>query len=486
MVAQRRRVAVLHLDLGIGGGEQLTVLSSLALSRTPGKGCKKDPNVDLTIYTTRHDPSYAFKSTVDGSLNVKVCGDFIPSSIFGVGIAFCSSLRMIYLCLYLLFSVFLDCKSLSSLSNYYDVIFNDQVSMVNPLLKLLTHKLIFYCHFPDKLLSRRTYSGISKLYRDIFNYLEEIGLKYADLVFVNSIFTRQTYIGCFPSFVGKSKYLPPTVGYPEVLYPPVDLEQVPSKEESIKSLIKANIPVISENLEVPVFVSINRYARSKNVILALRAFEILGKQYKIEDNTCLVISGGYDKYLRENIEYFDELVSEAKSLDLTTFIDSKKVYESTNKNSTQVVIFLRNISDDLRWSLLRRSCGTIYTPENEHFGIVPCESMSVGTPVIASDTGGPMESIVNEITGYLCSHNASEFACAMNNLLEIRRDPKKKKVWEYACEERVKSLFSFEMFSKKLRSFAFTNSIKEVDQMVDELISEEVVVPKKRKGKNPY
>ncbi|EEA07104.1 alpha-1,3-mannoyltransferase protein, putative [Cryptosporidium muris RN66] len=483
MVAKKRRVAVLHLDLGIGGGEQLTVLSSLALSRMPGKGCEKDPNVDLTIYTTRHDPSYAFKPTVDGSLNVKVCGNFIPSSIFGVGIAFCSSIRMIYLCLYLLFSAFLDCKSLSSLSNYYDVIYNDQVSMVNPLLKLMTHKLIFYCHFPDKLLSHRTYSGISKLYRDTFNYLEEFGMKYADLVFVNSIFTRQAYMGCFPSFE-ESKHLPPTVRYPEVLYPPVDLEQIPPKEESIECLKKANIPIISEDLEVPVFISINRYARSKNLTLALRAFEVLGKKYEIEDNTCLIMSGGYDKYLRENIEHFDELVSEAKSLDLTTFIDSKKIYESTNKNSTQVVIFLRNIGDDFRWSLLRRCCGTIYTPENEHFGIVPCESMSVGTPVIASDTGGPMESIVNEVTGYLCSHNASEFASAMNNLLEIRRDPKKKKVWEYACEERVKSLFSFEMFSKKLRSFAFTSSNK--DNKMIELISGEVVAPKKRKGKNPH
>ena len=32
--------------------------------------------------------------------------------------------------------------------------------------------------------------------------------------------------------------------------------------------------------------------------------------------------------------------------------------------------------------------------DNEHFGIVPLESMYVGTPVIAVASGGPLETIV--------------------------------------------------------------------------------------------
>ena len=36
----------------------------------------------------------------------------------------------------------------------------------------------------------------------------------------------------------------------------------------------------------------------------------------------------------------------------------------------------------------------------EHFGIVPLEAMSVGTPVIAVDSGGPKETVENEETGF--------------------------------------------------------------------------------------
>lgn len=38
--------------------------------------------------------------------------------------------------------------------------------------------------------------------------------------------------------------------------------------------------------------------------------------------------------------------------------------------------------------MLRRSRAVLYTPHNEHFGIVPVESMYVGTPVIAVNSGG--------------------------------------------------------------------------------------------------
>ena len=45
----------------------------------------------------------------------------------------------------------------------------------------------------------------------------------------------------------------------------------------------------------------------------------------------------------------------------------------------------------------------------EHFGIVPLEAMSVGTPVIAVDSGGPKETVENEETGFLCSSSSKVF-----------------------------------------------------------------------------
>ncbi len=37
----------------------------------------------------------------------------------------------------------------------------------------------------------------------------------------------------------------------------------------------------------------------------------------------------------------------------------------------------------------------LYTPTNEHFGIVPVEAMICGLPVLACDSGGPVESVVD-------------------------------------------------------------------------------------------
>jgi len=53
------------------------------------------------------------------------------------------------------------------------------------------------------------------------------------------------------------------------------------------------------------------------------------------------------------------------------------------------VVFLVSISNDLRKTLLRNAKAVLYTPENEHFGIVPCEAMYCNVPVIADNSGGP-------------------------------------------------------------------------------------------------
>lgn len=45
----------------------------------------------------------------------------------------------------------------------------------------------------------------------------------------------------------------------------------------------------------------------------------------------------------------------------------------------------------------------IYTPENEHFGIVPLEAMLAGIPVLVTNTGGPLETIYDGRIGWLRS-----------------------------------------------------------------------------------
>jgi alpha-1,3/alpha-1,6-mannosyltransferase len=83
------------------------------------------------------------------------------------------------------------------------------------------------------------------------------------------------------------------------------------------------------------------------------------------------------------------------------------------------VSFRPSVSDDERNELLQSSLAVVYTPTNEHFGIVPIEAMYAGAPVLASNTGGPLETVLDGETGFLrdASHGPDEFAQAMVRLV---------------------------------------------------------------------
>jgi alpha-1,3/alpha-1,6-mannosyltransferase len=57
----------------------------------------------------------------------------------------------------------------------YDAMFVDQVAGVLPVLRLLLPRtrLLFYCHFPDLLLSTQRASLLKRAYRAPLDWLEE-------------------------------------------------------------------------------------------------------------------------------------------------------------------------------------------------------------------------------------------------------------------------------------------------------------------------
>lgn len=445
-----KRVAVMHLDCGIGGAEQLMILASLALQSYKSSNEK----IELTMFTSHHDKSHSFSATNDGRIKVKVYGNWIPRSFFGYGTTLFSYIRMIYVSLKMFFCLFMTSFSLKNTSKYYDVILNDQVSVINPILKLMTRKLIFYCHFPDQLLVIKREGYFRNLYRYVMDFLEEFGMQYCDYVFVNSIFTRKVYIETFRRIIIDAAKYPLTLSYPEVLYPPVNLEDIPSEKECENYFSNSKIPQqLNRAPNVPFFLSLNRYERKKNIELAIKSFAILRDQCKPGEKLFLVISGGYDKRVAENIEYFEELLNLANSYGFNIYIENECI-ESTN--SCFSILFLKSISDSLRWSLLRKAIGLLYTPENEHFGMVPCEAMSVGTSVIACNSGGPTETIVNAKTGFLCEPNPENFATRMNELIKISKDNIESSVWSSSCKERVAALFSQDIFQKRLCEVAYS------------------------------
>lgn len=81
------------------------------------------------------------------------------------------------------------------------------------------------------------------------------------------------------------------------------------------------------------------------------------------------------------------------------------------------VRLVASFSDAQRGGLLAAACGVLYTPAGEHFGIVPLEAMAARRPVIAANSGGPLESVAHGRTGFLCEPDPAAFAAAMARLL---------------------------------------------------------------------
>ena len=84
---------------------------------------------------------------------------------------------------------------------------------------------------------------------------------------------------------------------PDILYPPINLktfDKSPSFNESIKDLLGVSSDLI--------ITSLNRYERKKNIPLAIESFAFSGFP------GTLVIAGGWDPRVPENVEHELELL----------------------------------------------------------------------------------------------------------------------------------------------------------------------------------
>jgi len=390
------KIAIFHLDLGIGGAEQLTINSASAL---------KEKGHDVTLFTSHRDPNHCFPEVhpTEGNLPVVVFGEWIPRHAFGRFFIFFSILRMIYVVL-----------RTRQLFGRFDCAINDQVAAVNPLIRLVAPKVLFYCHFPDYLLTNRT-SWLKKLYRYPFDKLEEICTGRCNKVMVNSYYTATVFRDAFPSLKDTSLV---------VLYPPINMTSLLDGLDE-----KEPLP---DNITEPFFLSLNRYERKKNIELALQAFAGISDRKGAQ----LVIAGGYDARVKENVDYHLELSAKAATLGIGS-----------------EVIFLRSIPHKMRTLLLRRARAVLYTPSNEHFGIVPCEAMALGTPVVCDDSGGPRETVMRD-TGFRCAGEEG-FRNAMEQILQMSKDQLKK--MSENGSRRVTDNFSIKAFTKQIDKLVMTS-----------------------------
>lgn len=312
-----------------------------------------------------------------------------------------------------------------------DVLVVDQLSAPVPLLRLLGARVLFYCHFPDLLLAPHA-SALQRLYRAPVDWLEEVTTGMSDRVLVNSEFTAGVYARTFPRL---ARRLPAAV-----LYPSINLAKYDRPGEAAAE--RAALPAASRKAAPGrlALLSINRFERKKNVALAVRAFVLLRELVprEVYARAQLVLAGGYDPRVRENVEYHEELRAAAEDAGLSV---------ADYPDLTAQVVFLRSFTEAQRTLLLDHCAGVVYTPANEHFGIVPVEAMYASRPVIAANSGGPLESVLHGKTGYLCPDTPAAFAEAMR---EVVTDPERSRRMGERGRTHVIERFSLSAFGDTL------------------------------------
>jgi alpha-1,3/alpha-1,6-mannosyltransferase len=114
------------------------------------------------------------------------------------------------------------------------------------------------------------------------------------------------------------------------------------------------------------------------------------------------------------------------------------------------VLFLLSVPNTLKATLLSTSSLLIYTPRNEHFGIVPLEAMLAGVPVLAANEGGPTETVVEGETGWLRDvSKPGEWTEVIRKVLDGDLDQKSLKAIGENGRRRVENTFSKETMAKR-------------------------------------
>ena len=418
------KVAFIHPDLGIGGAERLVIDAAVEFMAAGN---------EVVMYTGYHDVARCFEETLveDGTRAhwIKVHGAWLPRSIGGYFHALMANVRCLYCTLWLLMN---DAD--------VDVVVLDQVSSPIALVRMLTNTAtIFYCHFPDMLLATRV-SLFRTLYRAPVNFIEQLTTGMAHKVVVNSKFTEDAFYKTFTHLYQKGVH-------PRVVYPAVELD---GNENNARMNDRHSLASTSSDSQIT-FLSINRFERKKNLQLALWAYARyveglkgtgIGNQSDRDQShsddgkkTKLILAGGYDARLTENVTYLSDLKREAMRLNIQDFVE-----------------FRPSVSSDEKNQLINACICVLYTPTNEHFGIVPVEAMAASKPVIACNSGGPKESIVDGVTGILCEPDSEQWAQAMAH---VSRDAGgvSRRMGQLA-REHVGWKFSRRAFGRKMMSVA--------------------------------
>lgn len=89
--------------------------------------------------------------------------------------------------------------------------------------------------------------------------------------------------------------------------------------------------------------------------------------------------------------------------------------EELKEKASKNVEFLGEVTDEEKYKLMSGANAFVFASEDEDFGIMPLEAMSVGTPVIAFASGGVLETVVDGKTGLFFNELSVD---SLNNAIE--------------------------------------------------------------------
>lgn len=175
------------------------------------------------------------------------------------------------------------------------------------------------------------------------------------------------------------------------------------------------------------FMSMNRFWPEKCLDIIVKAARILRDQ-KVD--VLVQLAGSVMPHIPESRIYYAQLQQ---------MVD--------DYNLRDVVQFVPSPSEAEKFKLYRECDSVLYTPPNEHFGIVPIEALEQRRPVIVIDSGGPSETVIEDKTGTKIAHPDGEL------LAKAMKKHIKKESWEelddddkYKYQVRTKNIILKTLF----------------------------------------
>jgi glycosyltransferase involved in cell wall biosynthesis len=268
---------------------------------------------------------------------------------------------------------------------------------------------IWFCQEPSAFVhDTRVINGLSGFMRffaiasnPIMKVFDKKLVSYADYILVNSNFTANQ---C-KKIYGISRM--------ETIYPGVNINEFPSA------------PVEKEGY----ILCVSRLTKFKKIDLVIKSvFDVKQKWINVK---LIIIGDGEEK---------KNLILQSEKLDLIAN-----------------VIFTGKIDRELLISYYAKALCVVFPSIDEPFGIVPIESQAAWTPVIATKSGGPMETIVDGESGFLINPDSSDDL--VDKLLYFLENPLKAESMGISGRKNISNKFSWDTASEQILE-VFTRHIR--------------------------